>query len=73
MKGIESNPETFESLINSMRVKLYKTAMAILKNDDDACDAIQKNINPDMFSMAQSKYYARKANQDVQQPKLFDV
>lgn len=39
----------------------------------DACDALQKNINPDMFSMAQSKYYARKTNQDVQQPKLFDV
>lgn len=39
----------------------------------DACDAIQKNINPDMFSMAESKYYARKTNQDVQQPKLFDV
>ena len=39
----------------------------------DACEAIQKNVNPDMFSMAQSKYYARKANQDVQQPKLFDV
>jgi RNA polymerase sigma-70 factor (ECF subfamily) len=44
MKGIESNPETFESLINSMRVKLYKTAMAILKNDDDACDAIQETL-----------------------------
>ena len=39
----------------------------------DACEAIQKNINPDMFSMVQSKYYARKTNQDVQQPKLFDV
>ena len=44
MKGIESNPETFESLINSMRVKLYKTAMSILKNDDDACDAIQETL-----------------------------
>ena len=28
-------------LINKSRSKLYKTAMAILKNDDDACDAIQ--------------------------------
>ena len=44
MREIESNPETFESLINSMRVKLYKTAMAILKNDDDACDAIQETL-----------------------------
>lgn len=26
----------------------------------DACDALQKNINPDMFAMAESKYYQRK-------------
>lgn len=36
----------------------------------DACDAIQKNIHPDMFSMAQSKYYTRK-NEQAKQPTLF--
>lgn len=36
----------------------------------DACDAIQKNIRPDMFSMAQSKYYTRKSEQ-AKQPTLF--
>ena len=36
----------------------------------DACDALQKNIRPDMFSMAQSKYYTRK-NEQTKQPTLF--
>ena len=34
----------FIELINSCRSKMYKTAMAILKNDDDACDAIQEAL-----------------------------
>ena len=39
----------------------------------DACDAIQKNINPDMFSMQASKYYARKSVlEEVKQPTLFE-
>jgi site-specific DNA-methyltransferase (adenine-specific) len=38
----------------------------------DACDAIQKNIHPDMFSMAQSKYYTRKnVLEQAKQPTLF--
>ena len=36
--------EDFESLIKNVKVKMYKTAMAILKNDDDACDAIQEAL-----------------------------
>lgn len=37
----------------------------------DACDAIQKNIQPDMFSMAESKYYTRKSVlEQVKQPTL---
>ena len=39
-----SNPEAFERLVNSVKTKLYKTSMAILKNDDDACDAIQEAL-----------------------------
>lgn len=38
------NPEAFERLINTVRVKLYKTGMAILKNDDDVCDALQETL-----------------------------
>lgn len=36
--------EEFVELINKNRAKLYKTAMSILKNDDDACDAIQEAL-----------------------------
>lgn len=43
-KANEGCPETFEALISTMKVKMYKTAMAILKNDDDACDAIQEAL-----------------------------
>ena len=32
---IKYSPEVFENLINSQKSKLYKTGMAILKNDDD--------------------------------------
>ena len=38
------NPEAFERLINTVRVKLNKTGMAILKNDDDVCDALQETL-----------------------------
>ena len=36
--------ETFENLVSTVKLKLYKTAMSILKNDDDACDAIQETL-----------------------------
>lgn len=41
---INSSPEAFERLINTVKVKLYKTGMAILKNDDDTCDALQETL-----------------------------
>ena len=41
---IKYSPEVFENLINSQKSKLYKTGMAILKNDDDTCDAIQETL-----------------------------
>lgn len=36
--------DEFIELINNNRNKLYKTAISILKNDDDACDAIQEAL-----------------------------
>ena len=36
--------ELFIELINKNRLKLYKTAISILKNDDDANDAIQETL-----------------------------
>lgn len=43
-ESVNSSPESFERLVNTVRVKLYKTGMAILKNDDDVCDAIQETL-----------------------------
>ena len=40
----KGDKEAFSRVIQNVKVKLYKTAMAILKNDDDACDAIQETL-----------------------------
>lgn len=34
----------FARLIESVKLKIYKTGISILKNDDDACDAIQETL-----------------------------
>ena len=44
LKTNKGNPETFEELVGTVKIKLYKTGMAILKNDDDVCDAIQDTL-----------------------------
>ena len=51
--------EEFIELINQNRSKMYKTAMAILKNDDDACDAIQEALMSSYKSLGtlQNKEY----------------
>lgn len=38
------SPEAFERLVCTVKTQLYKTGMAILKNDDDTCDAIQETL-----------------------------
>ena len=40
----EEEKEYFINLIDSNRLKMYKTAIAILKNEDDANDAIQEAL-----------------------------
>lgn len=40
----EGDKEAFLRLIDSVKLQLYKTGMAILKNDDDTCDAIQETL-----------------------------
>ena len=44
INNIEGSPDTFETLVNNVKLKLYKTGMAILKEDDDTCDAIQETL-----------------------------
>ncbi len=38
------NNEAFEQLIEENRLKMYKVAKSILKNEDDVCDAIQNAL-----------------------------
>ena len=40
----QGDEQTFSTLIESVKLKLYKTGMAILKDDDDVCDAIQDTL-----------------------------
>lgn len=37
-------PEAFVALIEQYKTQMYKTAKAILKNEDDVCDAIQEAL-----------------------------
>ena len=38
------NQEAFSKLIEEVKLKLYKTGISILKNDEDTCDAIQETL-----------------------------
>lgn len=38
------NTEAFVALIDEYKTQMYKTAKAILKNEDDVCDAIQEAL-----------------------------
>lgn len=40
----KGDKEAFSKLILEIKIKLYKTGMAILKNDDDVCDALQETL-----------------------------
>lgn len=56
----ESRPDTFESLVQNSKYKMYKVAIAILKNDDDACDAIQDTLlsaYKNFSSLKEPKYF----------------
>ncbi len=51
----EISKEEYIELINENRAKMYKTAIAILKNDDDACDAIQEALLSSYKSLSSLK------------------
>lgn len=40
----QGSNEAFAKLIEENKLKIYKTAKAILKNEEDACDAIQETL-----------------------------
>ena len=56
----EEEKEQFIELINANRLKMYKTAISILKNEDDANDAIQDAL-----------YSAYKNYENLKDKKLF--
>ena len=56
----EEEKEQFIELINANRLKMYKTAISILKNEDDANDAIQDAL-----------YSAYKNYESLKDKKLF--
>ena len=41
-KAKNGDIEDFNELIENNKLKMYKTAKAILNNEDDICDAIQE-------------------------------
>lgn len=43
-KAKNGDKEAFNYLIEENKFKMYKTAKAILKNEDDVCDAIQEAL-----------------------------
>lgn len=60
-KAKNGNAQAFNELIEENKLKMYKTARAILKNEEDICDAIQetlisayKNIN----KLQENKYFS---------------
>ena len=59
--NVEGSPEVFETLLATVKVKLYKTGMAILKNDDDTCDAIQEtliSVYKNFNTLKEKKYFS---------------
>ena len=53
--------QAFARLIEQVKVKIYKTGMAILKNDDDTCDAIQETLESaykNLNSLNEEKFFS---------------
>lgn len=56
----KGNKEAFVTLIEQYKTQMYKTAKAILKNEDDVCDAIQEALMScykNIESLKNEKYF----------------
>jgi len=56
----KGNTQAFVTLIEQHKIQMYKTAKAILKNEDDVCDAIQEalmSMYKNIDSLKQEKYF----------------
>ncbi len=52
----KGNSEAFVTLIEQHKLQMYKTAKAILKNEEDVCDAIQDTMMSAYSNISQLKY-----------------
>ena len=56
----KGNTQAFVKLIEQYKIQMYKTAKAILKNEDDVCDAIQEalmSLYRNIDALKQEKYF----------------
>lgn len=56
----QGDNDAFTLIIESIKIKLYKTGIAILKNDDDTCDALQDtliNIYNNLKTLRDNSYF----------------
>ena len=59
-KAKNGDEEAFSELINQYKLEIYKTSKAILKNEDDVCDAIQEtliSVYKNISSLKNEKYF----------------
>lgn len=57
----KGDSQAFARLIEQVKVKIYKTGISILKNDDDTCDAIQETLESaykNLNSLKEEKYFS---------------
>ena len=52
----KGDKDAFLKLIQNVKTKLYKTGMAILKNDDDVCDALQETLINAYYCIIKSRH-----------------
>lgn len=64
----KGNKEAFGMLVQAYKLKMYKTAKAILRNEDDVCDAIQDaliSIYKNISKLENNEYFATWATRIV--------
>lgn len=60
-KAKNGDIEAFNELIENNKLKMYKTAKAILNNEDDICDAIQEtliSIYKNLNKLKENKFFS---------------
>lgn len=56
LQAKKHDKEAFVKLVENYQVSMYKTAIAILQNDEDAADAIQETI---LNLLGKNRFFAK--------------